>query len=83
MAAIIRMDNVDVNELRTKIPDLHKYPLPEAIYKGLNLPAPSVHTFSEFLRSYQAALFHPSTEPGETRPPAEGGIREMPASEVK
>lgn len=75
------MAQYSIEEL-SQIPDLANYPLPLALYKELNLPVPSIPTFKEFLVSYQTAMFHPSSEPGETRPPAEGGNREMPATEA-
>ena len=76
------MEQYSVDDLK-QIPDIASYPLPKALYKELGLPLPTIPTLREYLVSYQTALFHPSTEPAETRPPAEGGLREMPVEETK
>ena len=72
--------NEYISDLK-QIPDIANYPLPKALYKELDIPLPTIPTLREYLASYQTAIFHPSTEPGETRPPAEGGIRIMPEPE--
>ena len=74
------MEQYSVEDLKL-IPDIANFPLPKALYKELGLPLPTIPSLREYLASYQTAIFHPSTETGETRPPAEGGIREMPVEQ--
>lgn len=61
-----------------QIPDISSYPLSEALYKELGIPKPEIQSFQQYLRAYQTAIFHPSSQPGETRPPADDKIRILP-----
>ena len=62
-----------------KLPDWNLYPLPEVAYKHFNIekPKPSSHVRDVLYYLPPLAEYQPT----ETRPPAEGGVREIPTGE--
>lgn len=63
-----------------KLPDWKRFPLPESLYTKFNLPKPQAVSINEYLQNHDPAVCFAPGETEETRPPAEGGVRIMPAS---
>ncbi len=61
-----------------KLPDWKRFPLPECLYKQFNLPKPQPVSIKDYFNEFDANTFFAPGEQGETRPPAEGGVRIMP-----
>lgn len=63
-------------ELIKQLPDGMRFPLPLSWYDKYNIPKPEPMTFKEALHNSFRVMF--SDGATEIRPPAEGGVREMP-----
>lgn len=65
-----------------KLPDWNRFPLPKCVYEKFNLPEPKAVSISDYFREYTGFEIVMGGEQGEVRPPAEGGIREMPTNQT-
>jgi hypothetical protein len=63
-------------ELIKQLPDGMRFPLPLSWYEKYNISRPEPMSFNEALHNSFNTVF--SEGPSETRPPAKGGVREMP-----
>lgn len=63
-----------------QLPDYLRFPIPESWHDKYDIPRVEPISFQEALHSCYRVMF--SDAPTEIRPPAEGGVREMPVLTV-
>ena len=61
-----------------KLPDWERFPLPKCLYEKFNIPPPKPITIDQYFRELTGFETILGGAGGETRPPAEGGLRQMP-----
>lgn len=63
-----------------KLPDWDRFPLPKWVYEKYNLPIPKPVSIDQYFRELTGFETIQGGAAGEVRPPAEGGLRQMPES---
>ena len=81
-----KFDDKLIFDLLKHLPDFNRFPLPKNWYEKFNIPPPKIPTLKEALKLHYetqlAFINSPDYPEPEIRPPAEGGVRPIPESEI-